>query len=102
LVRFYLTPPSSFHLPPTNVLQGDEKREGRFSNEFMKMLQRLIIQLAKKTKELASHYGIGKFLNNNVAFFLRDLFTLIDRGLVFEMVPPPPQNFAPVFVETNN
>lgn len=62
------------------------KRDERFAREFVKTLTRLIVQLAKKTKELTQQYSLGKFLNNNVAFFLRDLFSLLDRGAVFEMI----------------
>jgi hypothetical protein len=63
-----------------------EKREARFQRDYVSTLHRLITQLAKKTKELTAHYSLGKFLNQNVAFFLRDLFSLMDRGAVFEMV----------------
>jgi hypothetical protein len=66
--------------------EDQTKRDERFSREFVKTLTRLIVQLAKKTKELTQQYTLGKFLNNNVAFFLRDLFSLLDRGAVFEMI----------------
>lgn len=63
-------------------------RKDRFNPSFTPLLHKLITQLAIRTKELCatSHSSEGRKLYQQVALFLRDLFTIMDRGSVFEMV----------------
>ena len=63
-------------------------RKDRFNPSFTPLLHKLVTQLAMRTKELCatSHSSEGRKLYQQVALFLRDLFTIMDRGQVFEMV----------------
>lgn len=63
-------------------------RKDRFNPSFTPLLHKLITQLAMRTKELCatSHSSDARKLYQQVALFLRDLFTIMDRGSVFEMV----------------
>lgn len=65
-----------------------ENRKDRFSNSLTPLLHKLVTQLAIKTKELCAHAHTpeGRKLYQKMALFLRDLFSIMDRGSVFEMV----------------
>jgi hypothetical protein len=66
----------------------EENRKERFSNSLTPLLHKLVTQLAIKTKELCStsHSPEGRKLYQKLALFLRDLFSIMDRGSVFEMI----------------
>lgn len=64
------------------------QRKDRFNASFTPLLHKLVTQLAIRTKELCTtnHSSEGRKLYQHVALFLRDLFSIMDRGVVFEMV----------------
>lgn len=66
----------------------NENRTKRFTHQFVNSLRRLVIEIAKKTRELCENQSLheGKKLYEYTAFFMRDLLSLMDRGEVFNMI----------------
>lgn len=58
-----------------------------FSSDYTNSLKTLIRHLTKQVRDKSSTaFSLAKFLNLNVSLFLKDLISILDRGLVFELV----------------
>ena len=73
------------HLKSENKL-NNEKRTSLFDDNFARTLSRLLVNLTKYFKEhMISDTNI-KFLNKNLALFIKDLLDVIDRGIGLDMI----------------
>eukprot|EP00727_Mastigamoeba_balamuthi_P009873 m51a1_g5508 putative DOCK (Dedicator of cytokinesis) protein (1848) ;mRNA; f:378177-385230 len=63
----------------------DHTRQGRFSDELLDRLHKLVLFFSAKVDLLRAEYTMAKELNRSVAFFIRSLFDLLDRGVAFHM-----------------
>ena len=90
-----------------NGTLNSEVRKERFHASFTPLMHKLVTQMAMKTKELCntSHTPEGRKLYQQMALFLRDLFAIMDRGSVFEMIHrfvfelDPDNNASPQILE---
>lgn len=73
------------HLDHTNTLTAP--RKNRFSRQFTDDIQTLVHMVA--TKIIGYHNSdknLASSLNNSLAFFVLDLFSILDRGFVFVLI----------------
>ena len=93
-------------------LENDKKekkvitRSQRFDPEFLENLQNLLVICAWQIQQLSSSGTniFAKELNRNIALFCRDLFTIVDRGFVFQLISTVLREMSPrkdesIFIE---
>lgn len=73
------------HLDHTNTLTAP--RKSRFSRQFTDDIQTLVHMVATKIIGYhSSDKNLASSLNNSLAFFILDLFSILDRGFVFVLI----------------
>lgn len=73
------------HLDHTNTLTAP--RKSRFSRQFTDDIQTLVHMVATKIIGYhSSDKNLASSLNNSLAFFVLDLFSILDRGFVFVLI----------------
>ncbi|KAL6054781.1 dedicator of cytokinesis protein 7 isoform X5 [Balamuthia mandrillaris] len=94
----------ALYLHRTNQLQDDATRPSRFSPEFHKLLKKLLRSLRADIRNLTGpSASAAADINHNAALFTMDLFNIMDRGFVFELVHDwvtgiCPNNDSPILV----
>eukprot|EP01114_Cavostelium_apophysatum_P015137 TRINITY_DN4064_c0_g1_i2.p1 TRINITY_DN4064_c0_g1~~TRINITY_DN4064_c0_g1_i2.p1 ORF type:complete len:1824 (-),score=558.97 TRINITY_DN4064_c0_g1_i2:115-5586(-) len=75
-------------LAKTGELAEEGKaRTERFSTHYVSLLQKLITFFAQQVAEKSTtSFSVAKILNSNVALFLKDLLSIMDRGSVFKII----------------
>jgi hypothetical protein len=70
-----------------SILEKGKARTERFSKDFVGTLKKLISSLVLQIRDkIQSSFTVAKFLNINIALFLKDLLAIVDRGVVFQLV----------------
>jgi hypothetical protein len=85
------------HLDHTNQLNAP--RKNRFARQFSDDIQTLVHMIASKI--IGYHFSdknLASSLNNSLAFFIYDLFSILDRGFVFTLI----KNFLKVITTKSN
>jgi hypothetical protein len=75
------------YLEEKNLFTGP--RKGRFTNHVTANFEALISLFSKKVYHVVmsdSHYLLGQSLNRNLAFFLRNCLSYMDRTVVFDLI----------------
>lgn len=85
------------HLDHTDTLTAP--RKNRFSRQFTDDIQTLVHMIATKIIGYhSSDKNLASSLNNSLAFFVLDLFSILDRGFVFVLI----KNFLKVITTKNS
>ena len=85
------------HLDHTNTLTAP--RKSRFSRQFTDDIQTLVHMVATKIIGYhSSDKNLASSLNNSLAFFILDLFSILDRGFVFVLI----KNFLKVITSKSS
>jgi hypothetical protein len=85
------------HLDQTHQL--NTPRKSRFSRQFTDDIQTLVHMIASKI--IGYHFSdknLASSLNNSLAFFIYDLFSILDRGFVFVLI----KNFLKVITSKSS
>ncbi|OQR75674.1 dedicator of cytokinesis protein 7-like [Tropilaelaps mercedesae] len=72
------------HLATTGKLQAPRKQ--RFSDRFQEEIMALVNSLTDEIIAKSSPDNAAVYLNAHLAFFVHDLFSIMDRGFVFQLI----------------
>eukprot|EP01117_Protostelium_nocturnum_P018478 TRINITY_DN7737_c0_g1_i3.p1 TRINITY_DN7737_c0_g1~~TRINITY_DN7737_c0_g1_i3.p1 ORF type:complete len:1870 (-),score=707.33 TRINITY_DN7737_c0_g1_i3:192-5801(-) len=74
------------HLNTQNSLKGSTLRSDRFEPEALSALQILIQELVKSVRERITSLNPTRLLNAQIAYFMKDLLSILDRSFIFKMI----------------